>query len=305
MKDHCLTALLAVAQAGTIRAAARSLNLSQAALTKALRELESDVGAELLIRSHRGVRLTEAGRLLHDRARVARQQLQIARAEIRALSGHSHERLAIGVTPMVVLSVLADVWAHFRRLRPGVELTLLEGLPSIVVPALLKGELDFALVMAQPEQLPDVLDFQPVSPASFHVVGREGHPAAGAGGLDALLHYEWVLSRHPGSYSERVLQWLEAQGLPPPARIVDCNSTLANWQLIANSDMLSILPSVFFQGPSVGARASGLMRFGIALPEAQVGVVRLRQTALSTSASVLVDLFALYLGRQPAPVSGG
>src|SRR5690606_5127548 len=109
MKDHSLRALLAVAETGTIRAAARALNLSQAALTKSLRELETEVGAELLTRSYRGVRLTEAGRILHDRAKVSRQQLETAQAEIRALSGAESGRVAVGVTPMVALSVLADV----------------------------------------------------------------------------------------------------------------------------------------------------------------------------------------------------
>ncbi|WP_442594624.1 LysR substrate-binding domain-containing protein [Parapusillimonas sp. JC17] len=298
MKDHSLRALLAVAEAGTIRGAARALNLSQAALTKSLRELESDIGAELLSRSYRGVRLTEAGRILHDRAKVARQQLQIAEAEIRALSGSAPERLAVGVTPMVALSVLSDVWTHFRRLRPAVALNLREGLPSIVVPALLKGELDFAVVMADPGFVPDTLAFEPIIHTSFQIVGRAGHPARHATELAQLLDYEWIFSLHPGSYSERILKWIADQGLAPPQRIVDCNSTLSNWQLIRNSDMLTMLPSVFFQAPSIAAESHGLMRFGIRLPEAVVGSLRLKHAPPSSAATLLADLFALYLRRQ-------
>src|SRR3546814_13227777 len=110
MKQHQLKALLAVAEAGTIRGAARQLNLSQAALTKSLKELEEQVGAELLIRSYRGVQLTAAGKILQERARVAHRQLDIARSEIHALTGRGQIRLAVGVTPMVGLSVLPDVW---------------------------------------------------------------------------------------------------------------------------------------------------------------------------------------------------
>jgi DNA-binding transcriptional LysR family regulator len=299
MKDHCLKALLAVADAGTIRGGARALNLSQAALTKALRELEADVGAELLTRSYRGVQLTEAGRLLHDRAKVARQQLHIAQAEIRALSGAVHESLAIGVTPMVALSVLSDVWAHFRRLRPAVSLDLREGLPSIVTPALLKGELDFAIVVANPRMLPDNLVFEPIMHTHFLVVGRAGHPARNATELADLLNYEWILSLHPGSYSERFLGWIADQGLAAPRRIVDCNSTLSNWQLVRSTDMLTILPAAFFQVPSVGVRDSDLMHFPLRLPEAPLGCIRLRHTSLSSSAALLADLFSVYLRRHP------
>ena len=52
MKDHHLRALVHVAESSSIRAAARAMNLSQSALTKALRELEEDVGAQLLTRSY-------------------------------------------------------------------------------------------------------------------------------------------------------------------------------------------------------------------------------------------------------------
>src|SRR3546814_6218937 len=93
MKQHQLKALLAVAEAGTIRGAARQLNLSQAALTKSLKELEEQVGAELLIRSYRGVQLTAAGKILQERARVAHRQLDIARSEIHALTGRGQIRL--------------------------------------------------------------------------------------------------------------------------------------------------------------------------------------------------------------------
>src|SRR5690606_11756202 len=130
--------------------AARQLNLSQAALTKSLKELESEIGAELLIRSYRGVQLTEAGKILQERAGVAYRQLDIARSEICALAGQGYTRLSVGVTPMVVLSVLSDVWTHFRRLKPQVALNLREGLPSLVAPALLDGGMDFAVVMAEP-----------------------------------------------------------------------------------------------------------------------------------------------------------
>src|SRR3546814_6909295 len=77
---------------------------------------------------------------------------------------------------------------------------------------------------------------------------------------------------HAGSYSERVLSWITDCGFAPPAHILDCNSTLTNWQLISCTDMLTVLPAVFFQTPSVGAQTSGLLRFDIDLPDAVLGI---------------------------------
>src|SRR5690606_21623782 len=306
MKDHWIKALLAVVEAGTIRGAARTMNLSQAALTKALRELEQEAGVELLARSYRGVRLTKAGRILHDRARAARHQLRIAEEEIRALSGGTQETLSVGVTPMVALSVLPDVWTHFRRLRPGVTLNLMEGLPSLVTPALTKGELDFAVVMAEPELLPATLQFEPLTQTRFMVVGREAHPSRGISELATLLEqdHEWIFSLHLGSYSERVLNWMTSLGMARPRRIVDSNSTLSNWQLPRSTDMLSIMPAVFFEPPSVGAQASGLAPFDIPLPPAEVGILRLRHAPPSASADLLAELFSLYLQKLTGASAG-
>lgn len=87
MKDHQLRALIQVAESGSIRAAARTMNLSQSALTKALRELEEDVGAELLQRSYRGIHFTAEGEALLARARLVQSTLERARAEIREMRG--------------------------------------------------------------------------------------------------------------------------------------------------------------------------------------------------------------------------
>ncbi|PLC49089.1 LysR family transcriptional regulator [Pollutimonas subterranea] len=302
MKQHHLKALLAAAQTGTIRAAARQLNLSQAALTKSLKELEGEVGAELLIRSYRGVQLTAAGKILHDRAKVARQQLDIAQSEIHALTGQGQIKLSVGVTPMVVLSVLPDVWAHFRRLRPLVALNLREGLPSIVAPALVEGEMDFAVIMAEPALVPEALSFEPLVRTAFYVVGRKGHPMAGTGDVQSLMDYEWILSMHAGSYSERVVNWMISRGLAPPRRILDTNSTLINWQLVSSTDMLTVLPAVFFEDPSIGAQTAGLVRFDVDLPDAVLGILRLKHAPPSTAAATLADLFRHYLRQQQ---SGG
>jgi LysR family transcriptional regulator of abg operon len=298
MKQHHLKALLAAAETGTIRGAARQLNLSQAALTKSLKELESEIGAELLIRSYRGVQLTAAGKILQERAGVANRQLDIARSEIQALAGQGHTRLSVGVTPMVVLSVLSDVWTHFRRLRPQVALNLREGLPSLVAPALLEGAMDFAVVMAEPGLIPDALHFEALVRTPFFVVGRKGHPMAHATDIEALLGYEWIFSMHAGSYSERVMNWMIGCGLAPPSRILDCNSTLINWQLISSTDMLTVLPAVFFQDPSIGAQTAGLLRLNVDLPDAVLGILSVKHVPPSAAAATLADLFRLYLRGQ-------
>lgn len=87
MKLHQLHALVAAVEHGSIRAAARELHLTQAALTKSLRQLEEDTGVALLVRKSRGVGLTEAGLRLHARAQLVMRQLVLAQDELQQAQG--------------------------------------------------------------------------------------------------------------------------------------------------------------------------------------------------------------------------
>ena len=155
MKDHQLRALIQVAERGSIRSAAKAMHLTQSALTKALRELEEDVGAELLLRSYQGVEFTTAGQALLSRARLAAATLARAREEIRDIQGGAGIRVAVAATPTVAMSVLPRVWEAFQRTQPHAELTLSDGLLSTVVPGLVEGLLDFAIALADPAGLPE------------------------------------------------------------------------------------------------------------------------------------------------------
>src|SRR6476661_5353923 len=160
MKDHQLRAFVQVAESGSIRSAARTLQLSQSALTKALRELEADLGAELLQRSWRGIAFTDAGQVLLKRARFALTSLEKAREEISYLQRAARPRLSIATTPLVAMQVLPRVMSEFEKLEPTAEIELSEGLLTSVIPDLLQGRLDFALALANEKELPREIMFE-------------------------------------------------------------------------------------------------------------------------------------------------
>ena len=90
MKTHQLKALVALAENGSIRGAARDMGLSQSALTKTLRELETQTGAALLVRASRGTRFTPAGKVLVDHARLILTTMRRAEEEVRSGAPPSH-----------------------------------------------------------------------------------------------------------------------------------------------------------------------------------------------------------------------
>ena len=128
MKLHQLQALVAAVDQGGIRAAARTLHLSQAAITKSLRQLEEECGMALLVRRSRGIDLTAAGERLLERARLVTRQIELAQEEMRQTRGEEEGLVKIGITPFLTLTVLAEAFRWFRLRYPKVQVQLIEGL---------------------------------------------------------------------------------------------------------------------------------------------------------------------------------
>ncbi|WP_261314931.1 LysR family transcriptional regulator, partial [Burkholderia contaminans] len=99
MKYHQLKAFVTVAEEGSIRAAARRLNVSPAALTKAVKELEIALGVSLVVRTARGVQLTAFGQQLQVRARLIVAEMQRARDDIEQAQGAMTGSVAAALTP--------------------------------------------------------------------------------------------------------------------------------------------------------------------------------------------------------------
>ena len=121
-----------VAAAGSITAAARSLQVSQPAVSKQLGELEDALGARLVDRLPRGIRLTAAGRALAEHAARIFGIEQTAEAEIEALLGVRHGQLSVGASTTIGSYLVPRVFGAFRRLHPELRLDLQIGNTAFV-----------------------------------------------------------------------------------------------------------------------------------------------------------------------------
>lgn len=296
MRDHQLKAWLRLVETGSIRGAARSLHLSQAAITKAIRELEEDLDAPLIVRSSRGITLTECGRQLTVRARQSQNQLTLARQDIRQLMGGEKARVSVAVTPMVFLSVLPDVLRDFRRSMPLADLTLEEGLMPAVLPALRAGTVDFAIAALIPETLGSEFDFEPLKMLDVMIAGRRGHPLANATRWEELVECDWLMQLSPGSQHTFLLDQLQQLGLPLPRRIIKTNTFGVTSSLLVSTDAVSTIPSSILK---VGPVSGQLMRIPVDVPlrPLTLGIVTLRDNPLSLAATRFSNLFREALSR--------
>lgn len=138
-----LELLVALAEAGTMRAAAERLHLSQPAISKMLHEAEEALGGvRLFERSRRGVDLTPAGAAVEHRARVVLNELAHARDEVDAMRGAASVLLRVG-TFSVTAAVPAAV-VELRRRMPSAAVRIYEGRVYELIRRLLDGQLDCA-----------------------------------------------------------------------------------------------------------------------------------------------------------------
>jgi len=250
MKLHQLQALVGVVDHGSIRAAARAMHLTQAALTKSLRQLEEDAGVALLLRQSRGVVLTEAGQRLHARAQLVTRQIALAQDELRQSRGDEEGQVRAGLTPYLMLMVLGETFRWFRKRYPRVELRLMEGLLTRVVPALRDGSLDFAIVATSGEVSTQEFDVTHLQQHPQVLAVRDGHPLLQqVPGAPALCALEWVL---PGPLALGMDKATEAMftraAVAPPVQITRCDA-LAAMALVRQSDAVTIMPTPLLGQP--------------------------------------------------------
>jgi DNA-binding transcriptional LysR family regulator len=145
-----LAVLAAVARHGSVTAAARALHYAQPSVSHHLARLEAETGSRLLQRVGRGVRLTEAGRLLADRAEEILGRLAAAEAELAELTGLRAGRVRLAAFPSALGTFVPVAAAGFTAAHPGVDLRFTEAEPPDAVRLLRAGEVEAALVFSHP-----------------------------------------------------------------------------------------------------------------------------------------------------------
>lgn len=142
-----LRAFAAIAEAHTFTAAAARVHITQAAVSMQIRQLESEVGVPLFIRTPRRVVLTEAGERLLDRAHAILREHDAALAELAELAGAERGRLRLGsASAMVSADPLPALLAELREKHPQAEVSVSTGTSESLVKHILAGDLDMAFV---------------------------------------------------------------------------------------------------------------------------------------------------------------
>jgi molybdate transport repressor ModE-like protein len=145
-----LLLLHVVAQHGTLSAAARELGLSQPAVAQQIRRLEAEAGVALLIRSGRGVRLTEAGRALVNHAAVIADRLALAEREALRFARSAGKQVRLAAFSACQATIVTRAVAHLRDTASPVQLDLVTASPNEALALLGDGKCDIAVIFDVP-----------------------------------------------------------------------------------------------------------------------------------------------------------
>jgi DNA-binding transcriptional LysR family regulator len=141
-----LRVLAAIARHGSVTAAAQALNYAQPSISHHMARLESETGAKLMERSGRGIRLTDAGRLLAERAEEILGRLDAAEAELAAHVGLKQEAVRLAAFGSALGTLAAAAGAALRADRAAADISLIQAEPEDALRMLRVGEVDVALV---------------------------------------------------------------------------------------------------------------------------------------------------------------
>ncbi|MFB9903791.1 LysR family transcriptional regulator [Allokutzneria oryzae] len=153
---------LAVARTRHFTRAAEEAGVAQPSLSKQVRALEDELGAELFTRVRGNIALTAAGEALLPIAERILSDVDTASLEVQELAGLRRGRVRVGAPPSLCASLFADVLRRFHDSYPGIRLLVEEGGSQDLVGALNRGELDLALVIASEPHTPEQLTSTPI-----------------------------------------------------------------------------------------------------------------------------------------------
>jgi LysR family hydrogen peroxide-inducible transcriptional activator len=217
MELHEIRYFLTLSRTRNFTRAAEACHVSQPALTRAIRKMEDELGGLLFSRERNNTHLTELGRLIEPHLTEVVERAGEAKRTAARFIKLEKANLAVGVMCTIAPMQFVSFLGRFRADNPGIEMTLLEGVPARLCDLLVRGELDVA-VMARPDGFPEPLDALELYSERFVIACAAGHRFATRKSVRVSeLDGEFYFSRINCEFYEELSDICRAHG----AKLVD------------------------------------------------------------------------------------
>jgi DNA-binding transcriptional LysR family regulator len=288
-----LERFLAVYDQGSLAQAAKTLGLTQQALSATLANLEESLDTRLFDRAPGGVtRATAAGEALvtHARAQLAADTRAVD--AIRDISEGRTGSVTIGVGEAFAGQIIVDAVMRLQDRHPQVRVNLIEGYSEQLRYRLYDGEFDFIAAGVSAFELEPEFTREQIYSTDDVIVCRSDHPLAQRKKLKLadLCGYGWLVPYSRPSDLNTIVDTFVAHNLEPPTRLIGSDAYRIGMQLLARSDLLLMVSPALLE-PELDGDGPLLCRLNVGKPTIRrhASLIYPRNRPMTAQAQLLLD----------------
>lgn len=249
--------------------AARSLGLSQPAVSQQLRSLHRAYGRALMQRTQRGIRLTRDGQRVLGSLKRVLNVLRVLEEQMSAYRGEASGHLHLGVLPMASTSLAPQALAGLLHRMPKVVVTVSDGTYEAMARQLKTGDLDMVIGPLRGELVAAELEEHELFRESLIAVVRQGHALASAQrarSLRQLRGHAWIAPLKSTPAHAAFERAFLAAGVPLPGASFHANSPALVRALLMKSDHIALVSPLQVEED---LKSGALVRVPVALRDAE------------------------------------
>lgn len=253
-----LKQVVGIDRAGSFSAAAKTMHISQSTLTKAVADVESELGFSLFLRTARGVVATPEGRAFINRAARIVADLDMLIEDAKARRSENHLMLRVGISPASQEGLFNRVIATLLKEQPDICLRV-RGLPiESGIQGLRRGDLDLLFTPFEEIRHEPDLTTEYVSTIRSSLFCRSGHPilAVHEPTFDDLRDYRLVTSEVDNIYARQVTRLLLGGDVDPQRRMHLIENFAVLAESVATTDLIGVVTNAYAKTKTFRARFS-------------------------------------------------
>ncbi len=240
MKVASCLYLIRAAEHGSFSSAAIVLGVTQSALSRAIREMESELGVLIFHRDGRGVTLTDEGAIVLEAARTVTTTFTELHAALETTRGSVAKAITVGIMPSTAMLLTVPLMSRLRTDFPGTQMQIVEGSTGHLVEWLDDGRLDLAVIYDSSA----VTRFNPEPVLTHHlhlVAARDAPPLSPQTPFASLASLPLVLQSRNHS-TRRELDHMASEQRIKLDIVVEADSLTAITQLVSAGLAYGIVP---------------------------------------------------------------
>ncbi|ATL98382.1 LysR family transcriptional regulator [Aeromonas sp. MR19] len=281
---------VAVADSFSVSRAAAELHISQSAVTSAIRELETELGAALFERNPRGVSLTTQGHQFLLHARRILGAMTEAGQSLKAVAQQDQGQLTIGVTTLVAGYYLSEALGRFRRAFPAVRIEVKEDEQPYLEHQIVNGEVDVGILMTNRTIRQEAFDTELLTRSPLRVWLAANHPLCAESTLSLkALGEEPMISLTADQLDQIIGGGLRRYGIAPRI-VLRTASVEAVRSLVASQLGVALLPDFAYRPWSLEQERVEARTIKEPIPAIDIGLVWRRGSRLDWTAREFIDI---------------